>query len=87
VYLAPYGLWLTLDAGTFKDVEILKNGQVKLGLNAASAFTPTARLHIEQPAKVDGVGKYHPTTNLKQEQDVFDIPLEKKTAWITLSGN
>jgi hypothetical protein len=87
IYLAPLGLWLTLDAGTFESVEALKNDEVRIALNAATEFTPTARLHIEQPAKIDGVGKYHPAATFKQEQDVYDIPLAKKTMWVTLNGN
>ena len=61
VYVAPWGLWLTLDAGTFESVEIdPARKTVRLGLAPASAHTPTARLRIEQPARIEGVGKFRP---------------------------
>ena len=61
VYVATAGLWLTLDAGEFAGVELnAKTGAVRLGLAAATKFTPAARLRIEQPAKVSGVGMYAP---------------------------
>jgi len=57
IYLAPYGLWLTLDSGKFDAVELNpKTGAVRLGLGARTLFTTAARLRIEQPAKIDGVG-------------------------------
>jgi hypothetical protein len=51
VYLAPLGLWLTLDAGRFERIELNpKSGVVRVVLSAASEFTPAARLRMEQPA-------------------------------------
>src|SRR5204863_3568493 len=56
VYIAPRGLWMTLDAGTFESVEInLRDHRVRLSLSAANSSTPQARLRIEQPAKVGGI--------------------------------
>jgi hypothetical protein len=41
VYIAPRGLWLTLDSGTFDNVEIhTKKHGVRIGLSRANAFTP-----------------------------------------------
>src|SRR5579862_410614 len=40
VYIAPLGLWLTLDAGTFERIEVnSKTGEVRLGLSGATPFT------------------------------------------------
>jgi hypothetical protein len=59
IYIAPLGLYLTLDAGTFESVAINPSTHaVRLTLSPAAAFTPAARLRIEQPAKVAGVGTY-----------------------------
>ena len=78
VYVASLGLWLTLDAGTFESVEVNpKSGAVRLELSGATQFTPVARLRVEQPAKVTGVGTYHPVTTLKAERDAYVIPLEE----------
>ena len=84
VYLAPLGLWLTLDAGAFGRVEI-HGTTVRLGLSAATHFTPMARLRIEQPAKVQGVGTYHPAQSFKAEHDAFVIPLTQPVTWLELT--
>jgi len=87
VYVASLGLWLTLDSGKFQTVELnLKTGGVRIGLDPADAFTPAARLRIEQPAQIQGVGKYHLTKQLPLERDTFVVPLGKQTAWIDLSA-
>ena len=62
VYLAPAGLWLTLDAGRFERVEFIPaTGAVRVALAPASPDSPVARLRIEQPAAVAGVGRYAPS--------------------------
>jgi hypothetical protein len=86
IYLAPLGLWLTLDAGTFDSVEVNgKTHAVRVALSPASQFTPQALLRIEQPAKIEGVGKYHPREKLAKERDAFAIPLKRSATWIELS--
>ena len=52
VYIAPRGLWLTLDAGTFESVEVSRQSHaVRVSLAPAAAYTPQALLRVEQPAK------------------------------------
>jgi hypothetical protein len=86
VYVASMGLWLTLEAGKFDAVEVdSKTGVVRIGLSAATKFTPMARLRLEQPAKLQGVGTYRPTKPLKLERDAYVVPLEKGTAWVALT--
>jgi hypothetical protein len=85
VYLAPVGLWLTLDAGTFESVEL--NSQthaVRVTFSPATQYTPTARLRAEQPAAVQGVGKYRPAKSLAQERDAYVVPLGKQATVIEL---
>jgi hypothetical protein len=85
VYLASLGLWLTLDGGEFESVELdPKTGTVRVGLVAATEFTPTAHIRVEQPAKVNGIGTYHPAQTLQSERGAYVVPLEKKTTWIEL---
>jgi len=85
VYLAPLGLWLTLDAGRFEQVEMNpKTGAIRLGLAAATPFTPQARLRVEQPAAVKGVGTYAPSKALTQERAAYVVPLRAATTWVEL---
>jgi hypothetical protein len=85
VYLASQGLWLTLDGGEFESVELdPKTGTVRVGLAAATEFTPIAHIRVEQPGKVSGVGTYHPAQTLQSERGAYVVPLEKKTTWIEL---
>jgi hypothetical protein len=89
VYVAAFGLWLTLDAGQFTNVEVnSRTGVVRVGLAAATKFTPAARLRVEQPAKVKRVGTYHPATPLKSERDAYVVPLKDGITWVRLNpGN
>ncbi|MGV3616788.1 MAG: DUF5695 domain-containing protein [Fimbriimonas sp.] len=85
VYLAPLGLYLTLDAGTFERVEYdLKTRTVRVGLSPARSDSPTALLRIEQPAKITGIGSYRPSVNLKEERAGYIVPLGRETTWVEL---
>ena len=84
VYLAPLGLWLTLDAGTFDGIEVNPgSGAVRIGLAAATSFTPAARLRVEQPARIK-TGIYRPIGHLSSERGAFIVPLRTSTTWIDL---
>jgi hypothetical protein len=74
VYLAPLGLWLTLDAGTFEEVEASPGG-LRLVLSPASSHTTVARLRIEQPGEVSGVGQFRPAGAYEMERGAFRVPL------------
>jgi hypothetical protein len=88
VYIAPRGLWLTLDAGRFDAVEVnAKTGAVRVGLASATTETTQARLRIEQPAKIAGVGGYRLRESFKQERAAFVIPLKQGTMWVELSSD
>jgi hypothetical protein len=68
IYIAPLGLWLTLDAGTFESVELdSSSGVVRVGFAASTEATPEARMRIYQPAKISGVGNYQPGGSLTAE--------------------
>jgi hypothetical protein len=84
IYIAPLGLWLTLDAGTFERIEMnSKTGEVRLGLSAATPFTTVARLNVEQPAHLKAE-VYRPKSPLVVERGAFIAPLGKDTTWISL---
>jgi len=87
IYLAPKGLWLTLDAGTFESVELnQRTNAVRIALSPASPFTPVARLRIEQPTKIPGSGTYKPTRNFDQERGAFVVRLKKSPERIELKA-
>jgi hypothetical protein len=76
VYLAPYGLWLTLDAGKFREVSFGPRSQsVRLVLDPASEFTKDALLRVEQPATIPGVGQFKPEKTFSLVRGAYDIPL------------
>jgi hypothetical protein len=85
-YIAPRGLWLTLDAGQFESVEVnTRTGAVRVGLAAKTQYVPEARLRVEQPAKVSGIGTYRPTASLATERGAFTVPLKRGTTWVELN--
>lgn len=76
VYIAPFGLYLTLEAGTVETVEINPaTKSVKLALSPKGQFTPDAVLRVEQPAKVAGVGTFAPTGTFKSDREALVVPL------------
>ena len=86
LHIAPYGLWLTLDAGTFESVEIHPAMRlVRVRLAAATRYTPAARLRVEQPARPAGVGEYHPAGQWESERGAFVIPLKPAPTWVDLT--
>jgi hypothetical protein len=85
LYVAPLGLWLTLDAGTFEEVAINKRtNAVRIGLASATSYTPQALLRIEQPAKVAGIGAYLPRQQFTKERDAYTIPLKNGSTQVEL---
>ena len=88
IYIAPLGLWLTLDAGTFDGVEVnTKTHAVRIGFSAATPYAPQARLRVAQPAKLPEVGTFHPTAKFAIERDAFVVPLKKNgITWVELAG-
>jgi Family of unknown function (DUF5695) len=87
IYIAPLGLWLTLDSGTFDGMEMnTKTRVVRVGFSSATQYDPLARLRIMQPANLTDVGTYHPTEKLAVERGAFDVPLKQTgTTWVELT--
>ena len=85
IYIAPVGLWLTLDAGRFKSVaynEITK--QIKIRFCPSDLYTPLAYLKIEQPAKLKGVGVYTLKKSGVMQRGMWTIPLNSTGAEVVL---
>ncbi len=86
IYLASLGLWLTLDCGQFESVEAnTKTGAIRLALAAATRFTPVARLRMQQPARLPGVGTYRLTKTFAVEREAYLVPLGAATTWVELT--
>ncbi|HEU5351416.1 MAG TPA: DUF5695 domain-containing protein [Terracidiphilus sp.] len=85
LYLAPAGLWLTLDAGRIREaVYNPSTGVVRLRLDPATPVTRTARLRIAQPATIDGVGTYTPFGSLQKERGAWLVPLDAASTEVVL---
>jgi hypothetical protein len=86
IYIAPLGLYLTLDAGTLDSVAIHATTKaVRITLSPATSFTPNARLRIEQPAKITGVGTYSPASRtFTPERGATVVPLKATATVIEL---
>jgi hypothetical protein len=86
VFVAPLGLWLTLDAGRFAQVTYdTSTRQVQIQFEPADAYTTKALLHIEQTAKVEGVGAIAPLGNLSTERGAYRVPLAKQNVTVRLA--
>jgi hypothetical protein len=85
VYIAPLGLWLTLDAGRFTRVELIPDGVVRLELEPATSHTPAARLRVEQPARIGDVGAYSPKAAFTVERDAYVVPLSASATSVELA--
>lgn len=84
IYIAPLGLFLTLDAGQFERVELdARTNTVRLHLAPATAATPRARLRMEQPSKPAGAPTYRLTAG-PLERDAFTIALGAQTTVVTI---
>ncbi len=85
VYIAPLGLYLTLDAGQFQRVEInTRTNDVVVTLAPATADTPRARLRLEQPYKAAGKRAFAlPKGTL--ERGAYPITLRAAPTVVTLT--
>lgn len=84
VFLAPAGLWITLDAGRIRNVVFdARTSAVRLTLDPATEITPAARLRLAQPAGA-GSGRYQPAEAFTNERGAWVIPLGEKPVEIVL---
>jgi hypothetical protein len=75
--------------GNFESVEVNSStGTVRVQLAGTDQITPEARLRVEQPAKIAGVGTYRPVSPLNFERNAYTVPLGKEKTWVKLgTGN
>ena len=87
VYLAEYGLWLTLDAGTFAAIEIVpRTSTVRVGLAPATRYAKQARLRVEGLATRRLFLPYPWNEGPKEERGTHVVPLHSGVTWLTLRG-
>lgn len=85
VFIAPAGLHLTLDAGTFEYVTYnKKSGAIICGLNPATSSCSTARLRISVPAKKHAGTQYVPQRQYQMDAGAYSIPLSSLTTGVSL---
>ncbi len=87
VYLAPAGLWLTLESGQFdRLVWNGKTGSLRIALAPSDGFTSQARIRIEQPAQLAGVGHFHLSGTGTPERGAYVVPLSSAQVWIEVTN-
>lgn len=81
IFLAPVGLWLTLDAGKFKSVSFdPKSKEVRVELEKSNEFTPKAYLRIE----CTGHDKYISKELNQNERGTYAVSVSDKPIILTL---
>jgi len=85
VYVAPVGLWLTLDAGQFRSVAYNnRSGEVVVELESAGENVPEAYLHVETTEKEASAKEYNTSALTKNKFGSFTLKLEKNPTLISL---
>ena len=85
VYIAPFGLWLTLDSGSIAGITISKKSRtVSIGFDEGPQGS-VAKLLIEQPGKVAGVSEFRPTYRYPVERNAYVIPTDLSENVVTLA--
>jgi hypothetical protein len=83
VFIAPLGLWLNLDAGSFSSIEIDKKKRtVSVVLSPATPNVIEARLRVEQTAKLKS---FAPERSHKTERGAWVIKLRAVVTKIELT--
>ncbi len=80
IFVAPIGLWLTLDAGKFKSIEYNPAGRsLRIHLAPASETVAIARLHVHKTNGAEGLGHTIKIEgNPKTERGAYIFPLGNK---------
>ncbi|HXT68188.1 MAG TPA: DUF5695 domain-containing protein [Vicinamibacterales bacterium] len=87
IYIAPLGLYLTLDRGAFESVTISPTTRaVRVVLAPESDITASALLRIEQPAAIKGLGTFRTARTFIEERGGRVIPLGKTSTTVDLAA-
>ncbi|WP_443938707.1 DUF5695 domain-containing protein [Pedobacter sp. MW01-1-1] len=81
VYVAPAGLWISLDAGKIESMSFNPStGQIQLTLQKADEFTPAAIVRIEKPTNTSGGATYKVQNPSATERGASIVTLSKTTS-------
>jgi hypothetical protein len=84
-FIAPLGLWITLDAGQLDSVDLdAKGSVVRLHLAPATATSPTARLRLTQTSTKAGAGSWTVASKTATDAGADVIPLQAGETIVTL---
>ncbi|WP_158822848.1 DUF5695 domain-containing protein [Granulicella sp. S156] len=87
VFLAPLGLWLTLDSGQFERVTFNEaTDSVEVELAPGDAYTSIAFLRIEQTAHPNGVSNIAPLEKLAVERGAYVVSLGVASTTVRLGA-
>jgi hypothetical protein len=85
LFIAPLGLWLTLDAGRIDKVDFnVSKGTVTLYMEPTDGHTPNALLRIEQPKRISRIGLFTPKGTYAKDRDTYVVPLSEVVSKIEL---
>jgi len=86
VYIAPVGLWLTLDAGSFKSISYNEvDGEVKIELEKSTQETQNAYLNVSTVSKEPSAKEYNTAALTKNEWGSFSISLKNEPLTLLLN--
>ncbi len=87
-YVAPVGLWLTLDAGQFKSIAYnTQTGELAIEFEKADETLENAALRIETASREASAKTYDTSTMEKNATGAFSVKLGRKPVFLHLSQN
>jgi hypothetical protein len=85
LYLAPFGLFLTLNSGTFQSAVVdPARRTVTVTLSPGTNTVPVARLRLEQAPTAERLGRFAPARALSVQRDAYVVPLGRAFTSVTL---
>jgi hypothetical protein len=85
LFIAPAGLWLTLDAGRFKSASYnSKTGDVKLEIMASGDFCPNAWLNVNTISRETSPKEYRVVNHKGNDNGIYIIPLKNRPVKLVL---
>lgn len=83
VYIAPLGLYLTLDAGQFERIDLdPRTGRMRVTLAPETTHVRRARLRIEQTGKTVPARTWTPAGTFTSERGAWVVPLSARSTMV-----
>jgi len=85
LFLAPIGLWITLDAGQIQEAVFdPATGALQVRLDPATDVTPQAVLRLEHSGRTDATDRYAPVEPGRLERGAYILPLKGEATVIEM---